>query len=150
MKWKLTSYIVLATALFVGVLGSTHAQQAPIDASKLMSQIRHFAVGPIGTITGTGVIPANTIAPNTVAPATIVNGANYRHCYAAIWYTDQTYHYIFAYNTEGDVVYAYINAAYATSMMTSIQEICRSGHAYYAWYNSGYSPYSVYQIQMEF
>jgi hypothetical protein len=136
-------YLGIAAIALGWSMGVAQAQ-GPLDPSSLRNLIPRTPAAPGAATGGSGIVKL----PNVASPP-LVNGANYRHCYAAVWYTDQTNHYVFGYNTEGDVVYFFINSPLLMSAQAHLQHICGSGHAYYV-YQQSTGPYFVYDMQYGF
>jgi hypothetical protein len=136
-------HLGLAAISLACSIGFAQAQQqrTPPDGAALAALIPPPPPAPPGvTVGGSGFIRN----PNGPSPP-LVNGTNLRHGYQTLWYTNQTYHYIFCFNIEGDYLYFYINSALLTSAQVTIKEFCLDGRLYYA-YQQATGPYFVNEI----
>jgi hypothetical protein len=134
------SAVALSCGLAVTSLlsGAAYAQNAAPGPDELKALI-HPGVPSGGGAAGTN----GTMS----IQASIVSGWNYAHCYAAVYATDGTNYYEFAFNVEGTYFYYVINSPFAALAQIQLKNACDTGHQYAVYVtNTSTGAYSEIQV----
>ena len=145
MRHKFVRKLGLAAVILAASVGLGLAQTS-VSPRELKGLLKSTPASPGAPHTGSG-----KRAQNGKTPAAIVQGWNYGHCYAGIWWwPGGSTVYIFAFNTEGTYVYYGINSTTTSAAaQNTLLSACQSGHLY-AWYVDNTSTGAYEEIQVGF
>lgn len=139
-KLSYLKQIACAGAMVVGLLGSAHAQSAPMDVSKF--PVPPMQAGPGGVKTGGMVGRYKEIAPQFTA-----NEWYAFRCEGNSWYFDGTNYWMYAWDFDTGAWASYgVNSPFIASAQATLQEACRNGAVYYVYITNSGGSYDIIQV----